>query len=71
MGASEAVRKLAAELEQASRTAHGQRCLREMAWLDARGLDADFLPEVDGPDHYRVLVCQELPGESHGPRHYE
>ena len=69
--AAAAVKKLASELEEESRKEHGEQCLREMEWLDARGLDADFLPEPDGPDDYRVLVSQELVQERCGPRHYE
>jgi hypothetical protein len=32
-----------------------------MEWLEERGLDADYLPEDDGPSNYRVIVCDELP----------
>jgi len=69
--AAEQVRKLAKELEETARKEHGEQCLREMEWLDARGLDADYLPEVDGPSKFHVVVSQGLPEESSGPRHYE
>lgn len=46
-------------------------CAAEQAWLDARRLDSDFLPEVSGPDRYEVLV-ESRPGEhaSEGSRTY-
>lgn len=65
------IRLLAEELQAESRKTFGEQCLREMAWLDARGLDADFLPEPDGESRYYVKVCEELPTESRGCRHYE
>lgn len=68
---SAAVLKLAEELNAESRKAHGEQCLRELDWLEARGLDADWLPEPDGGDSYRVVVSQGLPSARRGPRHYE
>lgn len=64
------IEKLASELQNQARASHGEYCLRTMEWLDARGLDADFLPEPDGPSEYYVRVCEELPVESRGPREY-
>lgn len=69
--AKKAVEKLARELEEESRKDHGKQCLREMAWLDARGLDADFLPEPDGPNSFSVIISEGLPEEQRGPTHYE
>lgn len=65
------VRKFAKELEANARREHGDQCLREMAWLDARGLDADYLPEPDGPSEYSVQVSDTLPEPTRGSRHYE
>lgn len=59
--AAAAVEKLAKELETESRNQHGEYCLRQMEWLEARGLEADFLPENDGPNEYRVLISREIP----------
>ena len=44
----------------------------EMEWCEARGLDADYLPEPDGEVTYHV-VTEDTPGEgvSRGCRHYE
>ena len=64
------VQKLAAELEAEAVKEHGEQCLREMDWLEARGLEADWLPEPDGPTRYTVLVSQGLPEPIYGPRHY-
>jgi hypothetical protein len=50
--ALDAVTKMAAQLTADSKRAFGDRCLAEMKWLDERGLDADYLPEVDGETTY-------------------
>jgi hypothetical protein len=55
------VREFAKELENESRRNYGEHCLYQMEWLEERGLDADYLPEDDGPSNYRVIVCDELP----------
>jgi hypothetical protein len=65
------IAKLAEELTIECQKEHGQQCLREMDWLEARGLDADWLPEPDGPTRYSVIVSQGIPEETRGPRHYE
>ncbi len=65
------VEKLAERLTSESRKEFGDQCLREMEWLDARGLDADYLPEPDGETVYAVVVTEGLPSESFGPTHYE
>lgn len=68
--AADAVEALAVELERDARAAHGRHCLDELDWLDARGLDADFLPEPDGPPIFRVVVTSKVPCATRGPRHY-
>lgn len=35
---------------------YGNRCIQETAWLDARGLDDSFLPEVAGADGFFAVV---------------
>lgn len=73
---AEAVRRdveaLAEELSSESRREFGEQCLREMEWLEARGLDANFLPEPDGEVEYYVAE-EQSPGSlaSTGCRHYE
>jgi hypothetical protein len=69
--AAEKVKELAAELTAASQCEHGQHCLRQMDWLEARGLEADYLPENNGPDEYSVAVYDELPVYDNTPSHYE
>jgi hypothetical protein len=66
------VEALAIELNEQARRDFGEQCLREMAWLEARGLDSDYLPEVDGESSYSV-VTEDVPGSmvSQGCRHYE
>lgn len=66
-----AVQALAKELERESKVSHGKQCLREMAWLEARGLDADWLPEPDGPSEFSVSLTDSIPENRYGPRHYE
>lgn len=64
--------QLAIELSAEERRAGGEACLRQMEWLDARGLDADYLPEVDGDIEYFVAL-EDQPGsqQQRGCRHYE
>lgn len=69
--AVEAIEKLARELQEESQKEYGEQCLREMKWLDDRGLDADYLPESDGPSEFYVLLSEGFPEESRGPTHYE
>jgi hypothetical protein len=59
--AKEQVVDLAAELSVEARRSYGQMCLRQMDWLEARGLDADWLGEDDGPSEFYVTVCNEVP----------
>lgn len=69
--AAEKVEKLAYELGEEAHKEHGEQCLRELDWLEARGLDADWLPEPDGPSEYFVTVSSGIPEERRGCRHYE
>lgn len=55
------VEKSAEELKAMARRSHGDLCLNQLEWLEARGLDADYLPENDGPTEYEVLVTNEIP----------
>lgn len=68
----EAVESLALELSEQAQREFGDTCLREMAWLDARGLDAGWLPEPDGEAEYYVAE-EKSPGSlaTTGCRHYE
>lgn len=68
----EAVQDLVKTLDREARTQFGEQCLREMEWLESRGLDGDYLPEPDGEVSYFVSI-EETPGssESRGCRHYE
>jgi hypothetical protein len=66
-----AIEQLARELSIGERRKYGEQCLRELEWLEARGLDADYLPEPDGPTDYVVRVTNEIPQSSLGCRHYE
>jgi hypothetical protein len=69
--AADAVQRLAHDLGAESQRDFGGQCLREMEWCEARGLDADFLPEPDGPSRFLVIVSEGLPAEHCGPRQYE
>lgn len=61
---------LATELQVESKKEYGNQCIRELEWLEARGLDSDFLPEPDGPTEYCVLVTQGIPQNVRGNREY-
>lgn len=68
--AKAAVEKLAKELSANAGRRHGEYCLATMEWLEARGLDADYLAEPDGPTRYYVVVEREVPVfDNHRP-HY-
>lgn len=68
--AKEQVEKLAKELSEESKKEFGKQCLREMNWLEARGLDANFLPEPDGESEYYVTITEELPQDRYQERGY-
>ena len=69
--AKEAIEVMAADLTADERKRDGDLCLRQMDWLDDRGLDADFLPENDGPSEFFVAVTEGMPESAYGGRHYE
>lgn len=66
------VEKEAASLTIESKRRDGEQCLRETEWLEARGLDDDYLPQPNGPSSYYVLI-ETVPGEAEhrGNRQYE
>lgn len=70
--AMDRVKELVEAGNRDERRKFGEQCLREMEWLEARGLDSDFFPEPDGESRYWVCV-EEKRGEheSRGCRHYE
>lgn len=66
------VKQLAEELSREARNRWGDYCLRQLDWLEERGLDSDYLGEPDGPTEYMVVVEQGLGSmQSRGSRHYE
>jgi len=71
IAAAEAVEKLAKEMSEEAKRAYGEQCLRETEWCEARGLDADWLGEVDGETEYSVVVSEKPIQASYGCRHYE
>lgn len=68
--ARDQVETLALELTAQERASYGDYCLQTMEWLDARGLDADWLPEPDGETVYRVFICDEIPVYDNSPAAY-
>lgn len=70
--ALEAVKQRAEEMNAQERQEFGDYCLRQLEWLEARGLDSDFLPEPDGELRYWATT-EEVAGScvSEGCRHYE
>lgn len=65
------VEHLAAQLSKDARDGYLAGCAAECAWLEQRGLDADYLPEVNGEDSYAVFT-EDVRGEmaSTGSRGY-
>ncbi len=69
--AAKSVQEFAQELQANSHREYGELCLSQMEWLDARGLDSDYLPENDGESEFTVVVVDELPVFSNERPHYE
>ena len=51
-----AVKALADRGTEEAREAWGKRCVSELDWLEARGLDPDYLPETDGHSNFFAAV---------------
>jgi hypothetical protein len=67
----EQVKTLAEKLSKEARDDFGRQCQAECEWLEARGLDADYLPEVDGEQRYWVTVESRPGSHAHeGDRYY-
>jgi hypothetical protein len=66
---AERVKERAEELNRLTKRSHGERCLAELEWLDARGLDADYLPESD-ESYFYVSVQDDIPKAQCGQRGY-
>ena len=70
--AIEAMRQAVENETEFAKQAFNKQCSKECDWLEARGLDDDALPEVDGPDSYFIrLETTRGSFESTGARHYE
>jgi hypothetical protein len=57
----EKIKALAEQLNKDAKRAFSEGCRKQLEWLEQRGLDSDFLPEVDGEESYYVTV-EETPG---------
>jgi hypothetical protein len=62
----------AARMSRDAKDDFNRACAAECEWLEARGLDDDFLPEVNGEESYWATI-ENQPGEhvSEGSRRYE
>jgi hypothetical protein len=70
--AAQEVQKLADELSKDARDGYLRGCAAQTEWLEARGLDDSFLPEVDGEDSYAVYVEEVRGGHAYeSSRHWE
>lgn len=58
--AAEKIKEMAEQLSIAQSRREGEECLRSLDWLEARGLDPDFLPEPSRTDYF-VGVYDHLP----------
>lgn len=69
--ALKAVQALADKLSKEAKDSFNRGCAAECEWLEARGLDDSFLPEVDGEASYMAYI-ESKPGEfaSEGSRGY-
>jgi hypothetical protein len=57
-----AIHVLADKLSKEAKDSFNRACAAESEWLEARGLDDGFLPEVNGEASYRVYI-EGQPGE--------
>jgi hypothetical protein len=57
-----AIHVLADKLSKEAKESFNRACAAESEWLEARGLDDSFLPEVNGEASYRVYI-EGQPGE--------
>jgi hypothetical protein len=64
------VEKVAKEMTEQASKSHGRYCQMMMDWLEARGLEADFLPEPDGPSEYYVTIENDYPTGCRSSREY-
>lgn len=66
------VEEYAKELNKEAKRSFGEKCKNELEWLEARNLEPDYLPEVDGEEDYFV-VLEKRPGsmQTRGTRVYE
>lgn len=67
----EQINKFAETLTKGKQKEYNKQCSKDTDWLNARGLNADFLSEPDGPSEYYVLVTKDIPENHYGSRHYE
>lgn len=65
------VRNYAEFASKEAKRKFGEYCLSTMAQLEARGLDAEYLPEPDGEESYFVTVQPDFPKPSYGSRHWD
>lgn len=66
------VEDYAKELNHESKRSLNQKCKDECDWLEERGLDSDYLPEVDGEEEYFVIVENSIGSMvKNGTRVYE
>lgn len=68
----EQIEAKAKEMTAEASRAHGEGCLNQLAYCEARGIDDSnsVYGEDDGAESYYVTVQEEVPEASYGDRHY-
>ena len=69
--ALDAIELLVEKLNQDEVRQHGDYCLRQIEFLEARGLDPSDNDVLDGPSHFSVNIYDSLPENNYANRHYE
>lgn len=70
--AAEAVKALAGKLTAEAVLDHSAAMSDSIRWLNARGLDADYLPEPDSETTYHVVVTEgSVPSYDNSRPHWE
>ena len=72
VAAKNKIEETARRNNEEAQAAYGRQCNKELEWLEERGLEANFLPEPDGPLTYFVAIEEERGSlTSEGSRGYE
>ena len=59
-GAMNGIKEEVEKMNSEAKRRYGEYCLSSMEWLDERGLDASYLPEVNGEESYFCVIERQV-----------